>query len=194
MLYICTNADNFRNSRKFGLYIFELCGLQCIIYTIGRFLNAWLNVCVSRAKGKLQFNFCVCMWPETTPITSWCKMSGESAVTTLCLNLESVVCGHHVYKHVWRPAIGEQLKLIQEECNEHDPRAVAIVKDEHVVGHMPRCIVKTVWFFLRYVQNNRTKKERKWIGSTLYLYSLSGPDKLVRKLESVLDERQRSLP
>ena len=97
------------------------------------------------------------------------KMSGQSAVTILCLDLESVVHGHHVYKRVWRPAIGEQLKLIREECNEHDPRAVAIVKDERVVGHMPRCIAKTVWFFLRYVRNNRTKKERKWIGSTLYL-------------------------
>ena len=56
------------------------------------------------------------------------KMSGQSAVTTPCLNLESVVRGHHVYKRVWRPAIGEQLKLICEECNEHDPRAVAIVR------------------------------------------------------------------
>ena len=91
------------------------------------------------------------------------KMSDQSAVTTPCLNLESVVRGHHVYKRVWRPAIGEQLKLIREECIEHDPRAVAIVKDERVGVFLP----EAGWIW--YVRNNRTKKERKWIGNTLCL-------------------------
>ena len=34
-----------------------------ILYTLGRFLNAWLNVCVSGGKkGNCEFNFCVCTW------------------------------------------------------------------------------------------------------------------------------------
>ena len=120
------------------------------------------------------------------------KISDQSAVTTPCLNLESVVRGHHVYKRVWKPAIGEQLKLIREECNEHDPRAVAIVKDERVVGHMPRCIAKTVWFFLRRGGSGMceiTGRRKKGNGLEVpCVYSLSGPDKLVKKLESVLDK------
>ena len=32
------------------------------LHTVGRFLNAWLNVCVSGKKGNCEFNFCVCTW------------------------------------------------------------------------------------------------------------------------------------
>ena len=52
------------------------------------------------------------------------------------LGLESVVRGHHCYKRIWRPLIGEQLALRYEEDNDHDRRAVAVIKDDAVVGHM----------------------------------------------------------
>ena len=52
---------------------------------------------------------------------------------SLCL--ESVIRGHHVYKRVWSPRIGEQLVLRHEEDNHHDVRAVAIIKD-NAVGTM----------------------------------------------------------
>ncbi len=42
--------------------------------------------------------------------------------------LDSVVRGHHVYKRIWTPTVGEQLQLRPEEDNETDPRAVAILK------------------------------------------------------------------
>ena len=51
--------------------------------------------------------------------------------------LESIVRGHHVYKRMWTPHLGEQLR-IQSEENENDPRAVAVLKDRVVVGHLPR--------------------------------------------------------
>ena len=39
--------------------------------------------------------------------------------------LDSVVRGHHVYKRLWTPFIGEQLDVVREDENEHDSRAVA---------------------------------------------------------------------
>ena len=37
---------------------------------------------------------------------------------------ENVVRGHHVYKHVWSPDIGEMLQLLREEDNDRDSFAV----------------------------------------------------------------------
>ena len=53
---------------------------------------------------------------------------------------ESVVRGHHVYKAVWTPVIGELLSLRAEDNNEHDDHAVAVVKGGDVVGHVPWAI------------------------------------------------------
>ncbi len=52
--------------------------------------------------------------------------------------LESVVHGHHVYKRVWTPVVGEQLPVGVEEDNGNDPRAVAMCNSGIVVGHLPR--------------------------------------------------------
>ena len=46
---------------------------------------------------------------------------------------ESVVRGHHVYKAVWTPLIGEELPIFPEPGNVHDKRAVSVI-----VGHVPR--------------------------------------------------------
>ena len=42
----------------------------------------------------------------------------------------SVVKGHHVYKFVWTPVIGQELKTKLEEHNEHDKHAVAVLLDD----------------------------------------------------------------
>ena len=54
------------------------------------------------------------------------------------LRIDSVVRGHHVYKSVWTPVIGEELYLEPEESNEHDKYAVAVRKDGEIVRHVPR--------------------------------------------------------
>ncbi len=61
----------------------------------------------------------------------------------LVLTLESVVRGHHVYKRIWTPTVGEQLQLRPD--NESDPRAVAILKHGVIIGHLPRKTARTVW-------------------------------------------------
>ncbi len=58
--------------------------------------------------------------------------------------LDSVVRGHHVYKRIWTPTVGEQLQLRPEEDNESDPRAVAVLKHGVIVRHLPRKTARTM--------------------------------------------------
>ena len=37
-----------------------------------------------------------------------------------------IVCGHRIYKEVWRSVIGQELSVLPEPNNRHDRRAVAI--------------------------------------------------------------------
>ena len=49
---------------------------------------------------------------------------------------ESVIRGHHVFKDVWTPRVGEILRIGKEAGNTHDQRAVAVLKaDRTIVGH-----------------------------------------------------------
>ena len=41
---------------------------------------------------------------------------------------DTCVRGFHVYKDVWRPVIGEELRCQREEDNPRDPYAVAVTR------------------------------------------------------------------
>ena len=65
--------------------------------------------------------------------------------------VDSVVRGHHIYKSIWTPFLGEVLRVEMEERNEEDRYALALLKDGGVVvGHVPRSFSRTFYFFLRY--------------------------------------------
>ena len=51
---------------------------------------------------------------------------------------DSVVRGYHIYKVVWKPTIGEKLQADQELGNEANKFAVKVVKNNEIVGHLPR--------------------------------------------------------
>ena len=51
---------------------------------------------------------------------------------------KSVVRGHHIYKTIWTPSLGEILMVFPEPLNDHDRLAVYIKKDDVIVGHVPR--------------------------------------------------------
>ena len=63
---------------------------------------------------------------------------------------ESVVRGHHVFKRIWTPVVGEVLIVAREASNTEDRFAVAVTKDDMVVGHVPREFSKLCWHFLRH--------------------------------------------
>ena len=44
------------------------------------------------------------------------------------LHWDSVIRGHHVYKDIWTPFIGEVLRVEQETHNVQDQFAVAVVR------------------------------------------------------------------
>ena len=54
--------------------------------------------------------------------------------------VRSCVRGHHVFKSVWNPIIGQQLVCKRETNNPTDVYAVAVMRGSTVVGHVPRKI------------------------------------------------------
>lgn len=61
---------------------------------------------------------------------------------------DSAVRGHHVYKRMWTPRIGEVLEVDVERGNIHDRYAVSVLKEGTVVGHAPRELSRYLWFFI----------------------------------------------
>ena len=65
--------------------------------------------------------------------------------------MESVIRGHHVYKSILHPILGEQLVLERVEGNGHDRHAVSVMKvDSDIVGHIPRELSRAYWYFIRH--------------------------------------------
>ena len=55
--------------------------------------------------------------------------------------IERAVRGHHIYKRIWEPVIGQRLQVRKQEGNEKDNYAVAILNGEEIVGHIPQEIL-----------------------------------------------------
>ena len=63
--------------------------------------------------------------------------------------LESCVRGHHIYKDIWSPVIGERLVCERERHNTHDRYAVAVKRESTTVGHLPKKYSCTFSLLLR---------------------------------------------
>ena len=77
---------------------------------------------------------------------------GPSTTATPSINqfiVKRSVRGHHVYKCIWSPCVGEPLEAFCEEDNERDKYAVAVHLNNclTVVGHVPREITRTCHFW-----------------------------------------------
>ena len=68
-------------------------------------------------------------------------------------DIVSNIKGYHVFKSVWTPTLQEQVHGEIEPHNPVDKYAVAVKKDEKVVGHLPLGengkFAKTIFYFLR---------------------------------------------
>ena len=64
----------------------------------------------------------------------------STSATALSVSVHSVVRGHHVYKKIWTPYVGQMLALQQEIGNVHDRFAVAVMAQPAatIVGRVPR--------------------------------------------------------
>ena len=73
-------------------------------------------------------------------------------VVVTSTDIVSNIKGYHVYKSVWTPTLQEQVYGEIEPHNPVDKYAVAVKKDEKVVGHLPLGengkFAKTIFYFL----------------------------------------------
>lgn len=67
--------------------------------------------------------------------------------------LSSCVRGHHVYKDIWSPFVGQEIDVKIEPMNPRDAYAVATLIDYIVyvvVGHVPIDFSKISWYFIHH--------------------------------------------
>ncbi len=62
---------------------------------------------------------------------------------------EMSVRGCNIYKATWEAVVGEELECRRERSNRVDQYAVAVVKDDKVVGHVPQKISRLCSLFIR---------------------------------------------
>ena len=68
--------------------------------------------------------------------------------------VDSIVRGHHIFKEIWTPFIGEDLECKRDVSNTRDAYAVGIMQLEDtgstaIVGHVPRKISAACSLFLQ---------------------------------------------
>ena len=83
-------------------------------------------------------------------------MASQAASGSDVYYLASFVRGLHAYKHIWEPRIGEVLILRREPENCQDKIAVAVMKSDSVVGHVPYEIAAVLSHFLKREFNKGT--------------------------------------
>ena len=77
------------------------------------------------------------------------------------IEFQTAIRGHHIYKDVWVPGIGQNLVCktdTQEEAMEYDKNAIGVFKSddpETVVGHLPIEISCLLTYFLEASPENK---------------------------------------
>ena len=104
--------------------------------------------------------------------------------------LSSCVRGHHVYKDIWTPFVGQELDVKTEATNPRDVFAVATTLDDNVVGHLPIEISKVAWYFIQHggrirctITGHRNMSDVAGKGLEVPCsYKFTGQSKLIKKL------------
>ena len=63
--------------------------------------------------------------------------------------MNGCVHGFHVYQDTWTPVIDEKLVCRREDSNPRERYAVAVLKGEEIVGHVPRYMSIACSLFMR---------------------------------------------
>ena len=62
--------------------------------------------------------------------------------------LKSCIRGYHVFKSIWNPTTREELNCERERTNTEDLYAVAVIRRNTVVGHVPKEISDACALFI----------------------------------------------
>ena len=92
---------------------------------------------------------------EMTHITveKICFQEEVPIILITSVELGTYIKGHHVYKEIWNPKLGEELNVRIEANNLVDKFAVCVEKDGNIVRHLKKGVsgkfAKTIFYFLR---------------------------------------------
>lgn len=117
------------------------------------------------------------------------------------IEVSSWIRGYHVYKESWEIEIGEVLELQHEPRNQQDKNAIAVIKDGHVVGHIPRALTSTkqgTGIVRHFLTKSGSKAEVKVAGKAVNqgggygmevpcVYKFTGQQRNIELLSKLLD-------
>ncbi len=129
------------------------------------------------------------------------KEASSSAAKMSFVQFRSCVRGFHVYKDVWNPQIGEQLLTKQENGNPEDSFAVGVIKDDTVIGHVPRELSRIFWHFIQrggYISCEISGRRQRSVllqgGLEIpCIYTFKAKKKMVDKLSDLLLDKKMVL-
>ena len=110
-------------------------------------------------------------------------------------DIHSYIRGYLAYIGLWTPTIGEVLLVKPEPTNEKDSNAVAVLKEDSIVGHVPRNLSPRLFHFLRRDVNNTFaevtgQKVNRNAGYGLEIpctYRLYGPPAYINKMKELVE-------
>ena len=111
------------------------------------------------------------------------------------LQISSYVRGYHAYMEIWTPVQDEMLILKREPTNVADKNAVAVYKEDQVVGHVPFNLAPSISLFLKRDINKAFakvvgEKVNRGAGYGLEIpciYHLYGPKPYIDKMKELVD-------
>ena len=97
------------------------------------------------------WSFVVCMCTRAMQVWLVHALADVEPRLMDSLEVESCVQGHHVYRNVWIPEIGQLLECVFEQGNSKDPYAIIVLHGGYkkTVRHLPRKISAACSVFLR---------------------------------------------
>ena len=112
--------------------------------------------------------------------------------------LDSHIRGYHAYTDIWSPVVGEILLLKREPDNLVDASAVAVWKEDKIVGHVPYNIASVISQFLRrdcnkgfvQVTGNKVNRGAGYGLEVPCTYRLYGPRPFIERITQIVQSLQ----
>ena len=116
------------------------------------------------------------------------------------LHINSYIRGYHAYMELWTPVRDEMLILKREPTNVADRNAVAVFREDQVVGHVPFNVTPRISLLLKRDINKAFakvvgEKVNRGAGYGLEIpciYHLYGPKPYIDKMKELVDSRTAS--
>ena len=110
-----------------------------------------------------------------------------------CVEVTSFIRGYHAYQDVWQPYVGDVLALEKEALNCKDGQAVAVMRSQTIVGHIPRYILALFSYFRSRscVIEVIGEKLNRGVGYGLEIpciYRLYGPDAYLERFKKIIKD------